>query len=850
MVTNIGDSGTGTFRQAILDANASVGAATIMFNIPGSGNHTIAPTSALPEVTNPVTIDGATQPGYAGTPLIELNGSSEGPGAIGLMISAGNSTVRGLALTGFLPGSAFDVGSGIKLIGKGSNVIEGDFVGINAAGSTSVGNFNGVFLQDSANNTIGGTTPAARNLFAGITTGDGLVIDGPGSTGNVVEGNWFGLDPTGTRVLGNVNNILLFNASHNLIGGTTAAARNVIDGALDYGVSLEGSSNGNAIEGNFFGTDTTGTALLTGPNKSFYGVYLQGGSGNTVGGTTPAARNIIAGNYAGVVLGGSTVINNTIEGNYLGTDVTGTKALGNSIGVEVAGPGNLIGGTVPGARNIISGNNAYGILVDSLIYSVRGTVVEGNWIGVDASGTEPLGNGSDAIHFNSGSGMTIGGTKPGAGNIIAYNGGVGVSLVGAGKDSGPFILNGNDDAILSNSIFSNTGLGIDLITFEFRRFGFVSVSGVTPNTPGGPHAGSNNLQNFPVLTSATSAGGSTTIQGTLNSTPNTSFTVQFFSNAMPNPSGFGEGQTLIGQKVVTTDATGNVSFSASFPVAVPPGESLSATATDPAGNTSEFSQDLPVVPVNLSVSQAGPTDPVPTGAQITYIVTLSNQGASTATGVTLVDTVPTGVTLMSAQSNRGTITIVGNTVTLAVASLPGQTLDTRLVLTVEPQGPGLFTNTAVVMASQPNVNSNATSFFTAVVPAPPVPIPAPLVLSVRRIGVHRQPTQLVLTFDEALNPASAQNLHNYLLVTPVFTGPKRHRPDRVYPLVSAVYNPATRTVTLRPAHLLGLHQLFRLTVNGLPPLGITNEEGTSLDGAGVGIPGSNFVAYLRGFATI
>src|SRR5438552_4790776 len=176
-VTNTNDSGAGSLRQAILDANANAGTDTITFSIPGGGVHTISPTSALPTITDPVTIDGYTQTGavqntdpngFNGTLLIELSGVNAGAGVNGLTISSGDSTVRGLVINGF---QVLDInaGDGILLITNGSNVIEGNFIGTNAAGTAVVGNdTEGVEVRDdSSNNRIGGTTPQARNLFSG-----------------------------------------------------------------------------------------------------------------------------------------------------------------------------------------------------------------------------------------------------------------------------------------------------------------------------------------------------------------------------------------------------------------------------------------------------------------------------------------------------------------------------------------------------------------------------------------------------------------------------------------------------------------------------------------------------------
>ncbi len=229
-----------------------------------------------------------------------------------------------------------------------------------------------------------------------------------------------------------------------------------------------------------------------------------------------------------------------------------------------------------------------------------GNVIEGNFIGTNVTGSATLGNTYDGVHINGASDNTIGGTMAGARNIISGNGGNGIFMVvatgnsvqgntitlnvGDGVDiSEAFGLISTSNAILSNSIFSNGGLGIDLY-----------ADGVTANDAGDTDTGANNLQNFPVLTSATGTSSSTTIKGTLNSTPNTQFHLQFFSNTACDASDYGEGETFLGSTDVITDGSGDVSFSVTLPISVPDGHYATSTATDPDDNTSEFSKCFPV----------------------------------------------------------------------------------------------------------------------------------------------------------------------------------------------------------------------------------------------------------------
>jgi trimeric autotransporter adhesin len=262
-----------------------------------------------------------------------------------------------------------------------------------------------------------------------------------------------------------------------------------------------------------------------------------------------------------------------IEGNFLGTDPSGTLDRGNSsFGVQIDGGGNhTVGGTSPAARNLISGNNSFAVEISD--NSVGGNKVQGNLMGVQSDGTSFLGGARAGMYIDAPN-NTIGGTKPSLANTIANNFGEGiiVDLAGTRPDTG--------NRISGNSIFGNGLLGIDL-----------DEDGRTENDPRDHDSGANKQQNFPVLTSAEVAGSTTTIRGTLDSVPSTkrkeqTFIIQFFSN----PSLEDEGKTFLGQKKVTTNRQGEASFSFEMDRALGLSEStVTATATDARGNTSEFS---------------------------------------------------------------------------------------------------------------------------------------------------------------------------------------------------------------------------------------------------------------------
>jgi CSLREA domain-containing protein len=293
-------------------------------------------------------------------------------------------------------------------------------------------------------------------------------------------------------------------------------------------------------------------------------------SGGTASGLTISASNVVVRgvvinnfNQNGILITGSNVI---IEGNFIGTDAGGTNDQGNTQdGIRISGANNRVGGILPAARNLISGNNSDGIEITGS--GATGNLVQGNLIGTTASGSSGLANTSDGIQiFNGASNNTIGGTAAGAGNVIAFNGADGV-----------FVHSGTGNRIQRNSIFSNGGLGIDL-----------GANGVTSNDSGDPDGGANRLQNFPVLQSIVVSGSNTTILGSIDSaTSNSTYpiTIEFFSNSSCDPSGHGEGETFLG----AISVSGPGSFIATFAVSLPLNSVVTATATDSAGNTSEFS---------------------------------------------------------------------------------------------------------------------------------------------------------------------------------------------------------------------------------------------------------------------
>jgi hypothetical protein len=424
VVNNTNDSGDGSLRQAILSANSTANVPdVIQFNIAGTGPFTISPTTPLPTITDPVVIDGYSQPG---------------------------------------------------------------------AGANSLTNGDNAVLQ--------------------IVVLESLVIDTTNST-----------------------------------------VRGLVIPQIQIG-AVPAPNGSNVVEGCFIGLDATGTNSLASPG---FGVFVQT-PGNRIGGTTPAARNIISGKGAvGIEIFESFASNNVVQGNFIGTDRTGTKAIGNgdrAVVVNMNASTATIGGGVPGAGNVISGNLDRGITLDGSNNSVFG-----NRIGTTVTG-QPLGNARTGIEIG-GSLNTVGTIQNGFGNIIAFNG------INGG---GIFTTNGVDVkpgatfyAILGNSIFDNAGLGIDVNADKLVTAG------------------------YPVITLASNTTTTTLIQGT--HMPNASVFLEVFLNSAPDPSGYGEGKTRLTSTAVSTDGAGN--FTLNWPAPIAPGLYLTATAN---GNT-EFSQARMIV---------------------------------------------------------------------------------------------------------------------------------------------------------------------------------------------------------------------------------------------------------------
>jgi len=719
-----GINGNCTLRHAIEAANldlahdgctAGDGTDAIEFGIGAGGPHTIAPTSPLPAISQPVTIDGYTETGASANTLatgndaaimIELDGTGAGAGVDGLNINAGTTTVRGLAINGF-GGAGIDVsgaggntfegnfigtdptgtidegngGAGIEIFAGGHQIggadpadrnviagnggsgiaftgntpastVEGNYIGTDDAGSVAIPNSGrGISLVSSGSKQIGGTAPGAGNLISG-NGADGIRVTGDFATGNAIKGNLIGTDVAGTSAVPNGFGGVEIASDSNTVGGAENGAGNVISGNTQDGVFLSGESN--TVAGNTIGLTPDGlTQLGNGTAFDGAGVSVFGAAENTIGGTEAGAGNLIAGNTIdGVELVSAGASQNTVHGNTIGLASDGTRFIGpaqdNGVRIWSSATANMIGGAAEGAGNVISGNEDVGVHIRDA--GTTDNTVEGNLIGLDPTGTEPRGNADPAVPANlvykGGVGIqapqnTVGGTGEGEGNVIGFNG-TGVSFstqdatgnlvqgnfvgtdelgtqdfgniaqgvffsnasgnliggTGAGEgnlihnngDRGIFLaMSGStvDNALLGNSIAANDDLGIDLQSVGENPDN-VSPNDTAPDADEGP----NNVQNFPELTAV--AAGSTYVVGSLETAPATGYRIEVFANAAADPTGHGEGETLLGAVEVTTDETGTAPIVAELADSAEVGDEVSATATELDGDgtplsTSEFS---------------------------------------------------------------------------------------------------------------------------------------------------------------------------------------------------------------------------------------------------------------------
>lgn len=616
-VTTTADSGAGSLRDAITQANAAPGN-VIEFSIAGSGVQTIALASALPEIANSTTIDGTTQPGYAGSPLIVIDGGGT-VDANGITVnyfasSSAGPVFKALCIVRFGVNGG-TARHGIESVAGDAMTVTGCYIGIGADGATAMRNTGDGIVHRTPFATpgvYGGSTPADRNVISG-NLGAGVRVEGPFAT---VIGNYIGTSANGMSAVPNGEGVLVTtNASTQVkIGTATAGQRNVISGNSGSGVHLMKASS---VLGNVIGLAADGSTAL---GNGQHGVFLDSTSG-TIGSTAAGAGNTISSNGGdGVRATGGGL---TVQGNRIGTDSDGAIARGNT-GYGV----NVVSGTgdVSVSSNIISANGSGGVQ----IATTGKAGAANNFIGVNATATAKLGNNGNGITVASGlpnagtqndfSNNTIGGNT-GAGieftsasvhdfyvrrNNIGTdsantanlsNTGPGIRITGGAQDQtigGPFFTNAND----ANRIAFNGGDGVEMNSRNFVTINFIHDNGglavdLLPNGVNPPTGGGE--LNTPVISNVTTTATDVTFTFTHDAKASTGYRGLFYRNDTADPSGHGEMQTYLGTMTWTSNGSGHFEGTATFPLP------SSAAAEAPAEGAGEPSYTILLCTNGLSL---------------------------------------------------------------------------------------------------------------------------------------------------------------------------------------------------------------------------------------------------------
>jgi hypothetical protein len=496
-VFSLENTGVGSLRYAINEANSTPGPDEIVFTVAGTINLFGNP---LPDLTDNdgVNIRGNTAPGYVanssstgglnGTLAVTIIGSSASD--VILRILSDNNTIRGL---NFQDPSGTSNLAKIYIEGGSNNLIAGCYIGTNINGTAPDGSLGmGVAIIGGTGNQIGLVGASNRNLISGNTNDNILFFE---ADGNFVYGNIIGLRADGTSSMGsNGVGVNIFESSNCTVGAGTSSARNIISGNID-GVTIH-AGNGNRVRGNYIGMDVTGTTIVAGQR---YGVLIiKASSGNLIGGTSTGQGNLISGNVTGVACIGTGVGGNTISGNTIGPQVNGTSNVaGNtqSVGVFIDdSPSHVIGGDTPAERNIISANLDTGIKLGGTSSGTTGTIVQGNYIGLDKNGTSIIAGSSqnNGVEIIENATITaIGGTTASVRNVISGNTDAGIFCNGTNgvgsKISGNFI--GTQANGTSNVAGSSQDFGVKIVATKFTIGGNVTEARniISANTIAGIH---------------------------------------------------------------------------------------------------------------------------------------------------------------------------------------------------------------------------------------------------------------------------------------------------------------------------------------------------------------------------
>jgi uncharacterized repeat protein (TIGR01451 family) len=871
-VINTNDSGMGSLRQAIMDADTAGDGSTISFQIPGAGVHTIAPLTDLPAVTAGITIDGTTQTNAQANTntmdqadnavlLIELSGVND-PSGDGLMLSGAGANVRGLVIDHWFTTSG--TGYGIDLSGA-NETVAGNFIGVDATGETRAENGEGIRIEGGTTGaTIGGTNAADRNVIAGN------VSEIQGNFGAAIEnlklvGNFIGIDAAGSAVVIPTaeldGGIKLEGAGTGLvIGGLSLAERNVIDS----GMETDNQTN-ELVQGNFFGTDKSGTTRVAITEAS---AFVDFSAGVTVGGTAVGAGNVFAMTF-GVATGNGTATTGLVfQGNFVGTDRTGTIALGtgaspgNGVGISLGHSTDaLIGGTDPGEGNTIAFVDGYGVLLNATDARVLGNTIYSNTLtGLFVNGGGGQVNSSIEPHLTVANATEIDGT---------YQGGFGdyrleFFATPVEPSGSPYAASADSQGKTFLGFEDKTEGPSGEIDFTFTPNVALTAdeyitSTITP------------LVDNPLLSTLATVGFSPAIVPSVTAT-NSDLSVSMSES--PNP--VAPGGTLLYTISVTNngpDAASNVSLSdvlpagttfsslssptgwnATAPAAGATGSISATIASLASGASASFSLVVQVdaseangATITNSASVDSPTDSTPgnNSAGQTATVQVSESLASTTDLVSSLNPATFGQTItftatVSAATSTGaqpggfvTFTIDGAILPPLPFSAIGNGVGSALATNVLSVGSH---QVSAAYSGDSNFASSVSNFVVQVVSAAIAPADSgPMVTMVQRFGYHAMPTRLVLTFNRALDATAAQNLSNYRIKTAAGGRIK---------LKSAVYDDQTQTVTLRPEFRMNLHRRYSISINGSSSTGVEDVARELLDGTRSGTPGTDYQGVI------
>jgi CSLREA domain-containing protein len=618
-----------SLREAIAAANANtLSPSVIEFAIPAGGSiPTIVPLTPLPVISQTVTLDGRTQPGG----FVEVSGVVVALGSpdSGITFAGAGSLLQGMVVNGFDGPQVSVQANGVRLFGNrlGTSADGSQAIASSAFPSALlVASGSDVRIGSAAGTTPGGACTGDCNLFGGTST---LIRVHTGSSATF-HGNYIGVDVTGTHRIGTPTTAISTSGLV-VIGGPGPGEGNLVVNASSDTISLSGGSDGSVVQGNRVGTDATGTVVLGAGSDGIAvfstDVLIGGTAGVTPGGPCTGACNLVAGaGSQGIELNGS-ARRTVVQGNFVGTDVSGSMALGNANGgVLVRDDPALVGGNVPEAANLLSGNRAYGLSINDT--TSQGPIrVIGNLIGVAADGVSPLPNGlgeaPDAGVDVTGAGeLFIGGVAPGEGNRIAHNR---VGVLHRGLFAEPPDVRGN-------AIFDNDELGIDLYD-----------DGVTANDD----AESIPYTNQPVIEAAMTQQGQTRVSGSVTLATADSGVVDVYGDAECDASGHGEGAVYLGSVDV---GAGGGGFELLLPASVAVGSAVSATATSSRG-TSEFSACATVEtvePVDLAVQLSSPGTTVSPGRFAEFRVLVQHLSGPDVADATTTLVLPPGSSQVSA----------------------------------------------------------------------------------------------------------------------------------------------------------------------------------------------------------